>query len=260
MGSRRIPLYNRIDRFCLPHYEAVISVSERLRAQCLACGVPAGRCVLIENAIDLQQYERRTSRDEAKRALGIPPHRQVIGAVGRLSAEKGFDILIGAISHLLERGFDVDLIIVGEGDQRRPLETLISESGHGDRIHLLGYRSDTLGCYESMDIYALSSLSEGLPNVILEAMALRIPVVATGVGAVPQLIAHERNGLLVEPGDKVHLGIAVARLLSDADLRIHLGEAGRRTVESRYSFERRMEQIRAIYDELLAVPCVGVTP
>jgi glycosyltransferase involved in cell wall biosynthesis len=259
-GSRRTPFYNWIDRLCLPHYECVICVSEDLREQCLGCGVPARRCVLIENAIDTQQYTRRVSRAEAKRALGIPPHRYVIGAVGRLSAEKGFDLLIRAVGRLLQQGFDLELIIAGEGDQRRPLEALVSELGHDDRIHLLGYRSNTLGCYEAMDVYALSSLSEGLPNVILEAMAFRIPVAATGVGAVPQVIAHEENGLLVESGDAVQLGSALARLLADADLRDRLGKAGRWTVEARFSFERRMERIREIYDELLAVPCAAVTP
>ena len=135
---------------------------------------------------------------------------------------------------------------------------MIAGSGHGDRIRLLGYRPNTLGCYEAMDVYALSSLSEGLPNVILEAMAMGIPVVATAVGAVPQVIADGRDGLLVEPGDAGALGSALARLLGDADGRTRLGEAGRRTVEARYSFAHRMERIRMVYDELLAAPRTAV--
>jgi glycosyltransferase involved in cell wall biosynthesis len=256
-GSRRTPIYNWIDRLCLPHYESVICVSEDLREQCVGCGVPPRRCHLIENAIDTGQLARAVTREEAKQALGIPPHRLVVGAVGRLSAEKGFDILIRSVDRLRREGFDLDLIIVGEGDRRRSLEALISELGHGDRIHLLGYRPDTLRCYEAMDAYALSSLSEGLPNVILEAMALRIPVAATAIGAVPQIIAHEEDGLLVPPGDAGQLSSALARLLSDIELRGRLGDAGRRTVEERFSFERRMKRIGEIYDDLLAVPCAA---
>jgi glycosyltransferase involved in cell wall biosynthesis len=257
-GSRRIPLYNRIDRLCLPHYERVICVSEELRRECLECGVPAQRCVVIDNAIDTSQYARGRTEDEAKRALGIPPHRLVIGAVGRLSAEKGFDLLIRAADRLLDAGHDLGLIIVGQGDQYGRLLDLIARLGRADRFQLVGHRPNPSEFYEAMDVYALSSLSEGLPNVVLEALAFRIPVAATRVGAIPQVIAHEKNGLLVEPGDSERLASGIARLLTDADLRSRLGDAGRRTVEQRFSFERRMGRIREIYDELLAVPCAEV--
>jgi glycosyltransferase involved in cell wall biosynthesis len=250
-GSLRAPFYNRIDRLCLPRYEAVICVSEDLQNQCLACGVPVERCILIENAIDRQQYSRSSTWDEAKRALGIPPHRSVIGAVGRLSAEKGFDLLIRAADCLLKKGHDLHLIIVGEGDQRCRLETLISEVGRNDRIRLLGYRPDTVGCYQAMDVYVLSSLSEGLPNVVLEAMALEVPVVAARVGAVPQIIDHEESGLIVEPGSSDGLVAALSRLLTDATLRARLAQAGCTSVTTRYSFEARMRRVRAIYDRLL---------
>ena len=111
-----------------------------------------------------------------------------------------------------------------------------------------------------MDVFALSSLREGLPNVVLEAMAMSVPVVATRVAGVPRLIEHGENGLLVDAADTNQLGSALARLLADAGLRKCLGEAGRWTVESRHSFERRMERIREIYDRLLAVPCGAAIP
>ena len=103
-----------------------------------------------------------------------------------------------------------------------------------------------------MDVFALSSIREGLPNVVLEAMAMGVPVVATRVAGVPQLIEHEQNGLLVDVGDTAQLGSALTRLLTDASLRDRLGDTGLRTVEARYSFGRRMERIREIYDQLLA--------
>jgi glycosyltransferase involved in cell wall biosynthesis len=105
-----------------------------------------------------------------------------------------------------------------------------------------------------MDIYALSSRREGLPNVLLEAMAMSVPVVATRVAGVPHLIAHGANGLLTEPGSGDQLADAIARLLDDAPLRSRLAEAGRATVVSRYSFEARMAKVAAIYDELLGSP------
>jgi glycosyltransferase involved in cell wall biosynthesis len=248
--TRRTPLYYWIDRLCLPRYERVICVSEDLLQRCLACGVPADRCSLVENAIDTVQFSRWAPAAEAKKQLGIPPERFVVGAIGRLSAEKGFDILIRAVAELLKGGLDAELLIIGEGDEKARLESLIAELGAEGRIRLLGYRSDTRELYEAMDLFALSSYREGLPNVLLEAMSLEVPVLATRVAGIPRLIRDGENGLLVEPGDPQGLARALAGLLADDGLRDRLSRAGRATVETNYSFEVRMRKIRAIYDNL----------
>jgi glycosyltransferase involved in cell wall biosynthesis len=249
--TRRTPFYYWIDRLCLPRYEKVICVSEDLRERCLDCGVPPDRCVLIENAIDTAEFSRRIPTAEAKRRLGIPPERFVIGAVGRLSAEKGFDVLIRSTHQLLKEELDIELLIIGDGDEKSALQALISELGCTERIRLLGYRSDTRDLYQAMNVFALSSFREGLPNVLLEAMAFEVPVVATRIAGIPRLIRDRDNGLLVEPGDAAGLGGAIFSLLHDADLRDRLGRAGRRTIEASYSFQVRMDKIRTIYDRLL---------
>jgi glycosyltransferase involved in cell wall biosynthesis len=249
--TRRTPLYYWIDRLCLPRYESVICVSEDLRQRCLACGVPPDRCVLIENGIDTVEFSRQLSAEEARRRVGVTPGRLVIGAVGRLSAEKGFDVLIRSADQLMREGLDAELLIVGEGDEKSALRTLIAELGRADRIRLLGYRSDTRELYQAMDVFALSSFREGLPNVLLEAMALEVPVVATRVAGIPRLIRHGQNGLLVEPGDGTGLADAIATLLRNPGQRTKLGRAGRQTIEADYSFQTRMDRIRALYDRLL---------
>jgi glycosyltransferase involved in cell wall biosynthesis len=249
--TRRTPLYYAIDRQCLKRYERVICVSDDLHDECRALGIAPERCLFVQNGIDLNQYRRRTPRDQAKRRLDVPPERLVIGAIGRLSAEKGFDALVRAADRLMAKGLDIELLIAGVGDEQGRLAALIAELGRGERIRLLGFRSDTISLYEAMDVYALSSLREGLPNVLLEAMALEVPVLATRVAGVPKLITDGANGLLVEPGSVDLLAEALANLLGDAALRDRLGRAGRATVEAKYSFAVRMEKIRAIYDELL---------
>ncbi len=168
--TRRTPLYYAIDRACLPRYESVICVSEDLYSLCLKYGVPQDRCVLIENAIDTNQFRRSTDVATVKRRLGIPAERCVIGAVGRLSEEKGFDVLIQSVDQLLKQGLDVELRIVGEGDQERSLQDLIASLGREDRIRLMGYQAETIPFYEGIDVLALSSYREGLPNVLLEAI------------------------------------------------------------------------------------------
>jgi glycosyltransferase involved in cell wall biosynthesis len=249
--TRRTPLYYAIDRACLPRYESVICVSEDLYGLCLKYGVPQDRCVLIENAIDTNQFRRSTDVATVKRRLGIPAERCVIGAVGRLSEEKGFDVLIQSVDQLLKLGLDVELRIVGEGDQDKSLQYLISSLGREDRIRLMGYQAETIRFYEGIDVLALSSYREGLPNVLLEAMALEVPVVATRVAGIPRLIEHNVNGLLVEAGSVSDLTGALAKLVRNSDARECLGVAGRATIEKDHSFEVRIQKIRNIYDKLL---------
>jgi glycosyltransferase involved in cell wall biosynthesis len=249
--TRRTPLYYKIDELCLPRYEAVICVSQDLFDRCLGCGVAAQRCLLVENAIDTQDFSRQLGTEEAKQRLGLKLGSCLIGAVGRLSDEKGFDVLIRAADQLLRAGARIELAIIGEGDAKDRLQALITALGRQDCIHLLGYRADTKDLYSAMDIFALSSLREGLPNVLLEAMAMEVPVVATRVAGIPQLIHDGRNGLLVAASSVEDLAGALARLAAEPLLRVRLRQAARRTIENQYSFVARMERIRALYDDLL---------
>ena len=247
----RTGLYYAIDRFCLPRYERVICVSEDLVERCLEAGVPEGRCVLIENGIDTEAYPCPIDPAEAKRRLGIPADRLVVGAVGRLSPEKGFDTLIRAADRLLGEGLDFELIIAGDGGEAANLAGLIGELGRGDRIRLLGYRPDAAEVFRGMDVFALSSLREGLPNVLLEAMASGLPAIATRIAGIPRLVVDSENGLIVPPGSAGALADGLKLLLVDPALRARFGRQGRLTVEQRYGFAARIGKIRALYDELL---------
>jgi glycosyltransferase involved in cell wall biosynthesis len=249
--TQRTPLYYAIDRLCLPRYERVICVSTDLHDECLKRGVRPERCLLIENGVDTATFSRRRDRAEAKRPFGVPAERFLIGAAGRLSAEKGFDVLIRAVAGLLREGADVQLLLAGDGDQKTALQALIAELGCAERVQLLGHCADMRALFEALDVFALSSRREGLPNVVLEALAMEVPVVATRIAGVPRLIRHEENGLLVEPEACEALQQALARLASDAGLRARLAQAGRQTVESSWSFAARMQKIAALYDMLL---------
>lgn len=252
--TSRTPLYYRVDRWCLPRYERVVCVSTDLYDACAAAGVPKQRLVLLDNSIDAADYARRRSVAEAKAALGFPAASQLIGAVGRLSGEKAFDVVIRAAHALLKTGRDVRLVILGEGGERAALERLVAELGLADRVTLAGWQADVRGYFEAMDAFALSSLREGLPNVLLEAMALEVPVVATRVNGVPRLVQDGENGLLVEAGDPAPLAAALDRLLGDAALQGRFRAAGRGTVEGRFSFAERIRKLAAVYEELLARP------
>lgn len=229
----------------------MICVSPDLHDECLRSGVRSERCLVIENGIDTTEYVRDQSTTQAKEELGIPSDQLVVGAVGRLSAEKGFDGLIRAADKLFQEGLNFQVLIIGEGDEQPSLQELIVQLHRADRIHMLGYRPGMKNIYEAMDVFVLSSLREGLPNVVLEAMAMEVPVVATPVAGVPNLIDDGVNGVLSEDSTPEQLAKALRPVLRDESLRSQIRRAARQTIEARCSFARRMERIRRTYDEIL---------
>jgi len=252
-NSRRTPLYYALDRLSLRHYEKVLCVSPDLVARCRAAGVPAGRLVLLENGIDTEMFRRCTAPAEARRQLGLDPRIPLIGAVGRLSPEKGFDLLIRAFARVQAQAQvgPMKLVILGEGPERERLAALADECGAAGNVMLPGFQGDVRPWYEAMDGFVLSSLREGLPNVVLEAMAMHVPVAATSVAGVPRLVQHEATGLLLPPGSVGALTEAMQRLLTDHPAAEGWAAAARRLVEQCFSFACRMKQLREVYDELM---------
>ena len=160
-------------------------------------------------------------------------------------------MLIRAVHELVQGGVDVGLIIAGDGSERQALQALVDALGLSDRVRLVGFQSDLRPLYEAMDLFVLSSVREGLPNVLLEAMSLEVPVVATRIAGIPRLVADGENGLLVPAGDPAALAQAIRARLGSPELRSRLAAAGRRTIEERYSFAVRMQKVAAVYDELV---------
>lgn len=249
----RTGLYYALDRWALRRYERVICVSDDLADECRRFGVPPERVVQIDNAIDVEEFARRLSLADAKRRLDWPAERLLIGAVGRLAEEKGFDVLIRAVARLAAEGRDVGLAIAGDGPEHARLTQLVAELGVADRVRLLGFVADPTALYEAMDVYALSSRREGLPNVLLEAMAFEVPIVAARVAGVPKLVDDGASGLLIPAEDLDALVATLGRLCEDAALRRRLGQTGRETVVNRFSFAARMAKIAAVYNDVLAV-------
>jgi glycosyltransferase involved in cell wall biosynthesis len=248
----KTPLYYRLDRWCQRRYDKVICVSADLLETVRQSGTAPEKSLLIDNAIDTELNQRRESALVMKQRLGFRSDRKLIGAVGRLSGEKNFKGLIEAISRLLKQGQDVELAIAGEGPERTSLERLIAAQPEPERFHLLGFQGELGEFYQALDVFALSSLREGLPNVLLEAMAYQVPVVSTESGGVARLIENEHNGLLVPVDDVPALTTALARSLGDPALSERLSARGRQTIEERFSFAARMERICAVYKELLS--------
>lgn len=245
--TRKTPFYYAIDRWTLPRHDAVLCVSEDLHQRCAALGVAPDKLWLVPNAIDTQEFSRRAPAASVALRADMPGGRILIGAVGRLSEEKGFELLIQAVERLVAEGLDLELWIAGEGDRRSALEAQIAASPCAARLRLLGFRSDTRELFEAFDLFCLSSLREGLPNVVLEAMALEVPVLATRCGGMQAFARDAEDALLCAPASVEALMDGLRRLATDVALRSSLARAARQRIEAEFSFEQRMRRVLDIY-------------
>lgn len=248
--TSRTPLYYKIDRLSMKLYEQIICVSQDLYDSCRASGIGEKKLHQIDNAIVLEDYSTAepTLRDKAR--FGFDSQRILIGAVGRLSEEKGFHHLINAVSRLIIDGHPIGLIIAGEGHLREQLQRQINELELQDHVRLAGFMNDPRELYQAIDLFVLSSLREGLPNVVLEAMASQRAVVTTNCNGIPQLVQHEQNGLVVPTDDENSLYRAIRKCVLADIQRTELAAAGRRTIEERFCFDHRMSKVVDVYRQL----------
>jgi glycosyltransferase involved in cell wall biosynthesis len=246
-----MPLYKRIDQHFLRYFESLICVSPDLVEECERLRIPKQRLHHVPNAIDVEYFRRRLDSVSAKEAIQARPDRFLIGSVGRLSQEKGFDRLIQAVVLLQQQGLPLDLWIAGDGPEREELTRIIGQHTTDGSIRLLGQMADLRMFYQAMDLFVLNSTREGLPNVLLEAQALETPSIATRVGGVPDLINPGRTGYLIEPQDDLELVQSIQRAISSPELGAEMAAAGRKNIVERFGFDARMKKIATIYRDML---------
>jgi glycosyltransferase involved in cell wall biosynthesis len=255
----RTPTYYKIDRICMKCYERVLCVSKDLVDRCRESGIREDQLSLVDNAIVHTDYQTSAATASEKARFGFSADHILLGAVGRLSEEKGFDILLNAVSHLVNEGHNVGLIIAGDGHLKSAIQDQIERMELQHRVHLAGYLEDPRELYRAIDIYVLSSLREGLPNVVLEAMASQRAVVTTEVNGIPRLVQNCRNGLVVPVDNTDALTQAIRRCLLSGSLRHELAEEGRRTIEERFTFAHRMKAVIDTYRTLSPALAARIT-
>lgn len=247
MPERRRKLVRVAARFV----GAYVAVSQATAAQALAeREVDARKLETIENGIDLSRFAPSAETRAAVRAeLGIAADAFVVGTVGRLVKEKNQPLLVRAMAPLLSPA--VRLVVVGDGPERPALEAAVAALGERAAfVHLLGARGDVPRLYAAFDVFALSSDSEGLPLVLIEAMASGLAVVSTAVGGIAVVVTDDVTGALVPPGDADALSARLARLASAPTEAISWGAEGRRRALSRYSAERMIDEYFAVYERI----------
>lgn len=221
-------------------------VTDYLRAE---VGIPAAKLLTISNGIDLKKFDEAHSR--SKREIGFAESDRVIGIVARLERAKDHKTLFGAFARLCTLFPEVRLLVVGDGSLRAELKEECRRLGIEARVTFLGTRKDIPELLKLMDVFVLSSIEEGLPISMLEAMAAGLPVIATRVGSIPDVIADGVNGLLIEPGDREALSERLLLVLQDKERARLLGVAGKNTIRQRFNLSDTLMQYKRLYTELL---------
>lgn len=215
--------------------------------------VPAEKLRVIPNGLDTTRfYWSPEVRMQTRKALGIDEKDFLWLAVGRLEEQKDYPNLLAAFSWVARERPEAVLRIAGQGPLRQTLEEEVRRLGLEGRVRFLGVRTDIPNLLAAADAFVLSSAWEGLPNVVMEALAAAKPVVATQVGGVPELVEENKSGFLVPPKNPEFLAEAMLRLMSlPIEMRNAMGQAGRTHVETHYALEQVVDQWEALYRELL---------
>jgi sugar transferase (PEP-CTERM/EpsH1 system associated) len=230
--------------FCLTEDMASEVRSQRI--------VPDRKIRVILNGIDTARYAERCDAAAVRQSLGIPAEAPVVGTVGRLNEVKRQDLLIRAFSKIRARKSAAHLIIVGDGPLMQPLRNLATGLGLGECVHLVGYQAHTTPYLRAMDVFALTSRSEGMPQAVLEASIAGLPVVASRVGGLPEVVDDGVSGVLFDPGAENALVDALLRILDDPDLGRRMGDAARLRVESRFDVKRMASDYHRHFLELFS--------
>jgi len=251
--NARIRLFERIHRRLLSQCDLVLAVAEGHRQVLINGGVPGEKIKVVYNAISLGTPTNGGSTEGKRLCEELKKSgAKVVVTAGRLSPEKGHRFLIEAISRLNGKIPDTYFLFCGDGPLREKLEKQADQLRVLHRCFFMGFRQDLAQIFSQMDFLVLPSLTEGLPNVVLEAFAQSKTVVATAVGGVPEIVEDGINGFLVPPESPEALANAIKKLVQSPDLRSRLGSAGREKVKRKFSVYQQQESMKRMYEKVLS--------
>jgi sugar transferase (PEP-CTERM/EpsH1 system associated) len=249
-----------LQRWAWCRADQTLSVSSRLAERMAAeTGLSADRVLTIRNGVDLARFSP-TNRAAARASLGLGRDECVIGTVGRLVPVKDHTTLLEAVALLRGKGARVTLLIAGDGPLGHELVERAAGLGLDGRVRFLGHRRDVDVVLAGLDVFVLSSVSEGLSNTILEAMATGVPVVATRVGGADELVVDGVSGMLVAPSAPLEMADALSRLLADPRTRREMGAAGRARAEKEFALRAMVSRYEALYTRVGRRSAPGAAP
>lgn len=256
--GRHFPDYPRrkrilANRLLLSRRDRVAAVGESVRRAVIANeGIPAQRVEVIYNGIALDAFSKPANdREEARREMGAGPNDLIVIQVARLDYLKDHATAIRAVQRVAARRPDVKLVLIGEGPEREKIEAEVRQRQLDSHVRFLGLRTDVARLLPAADVFLLTSISEGIPLTVIEAMAANLPVVSTGVGGVGEIVVDGETGLLAPSGDDSALADHILNLAADAPRRQRMGQAGRQRANNLFSEEQMHASYRRLYEEVL---------
>jgi len=247
--SAMLRVKESLNRRVVNQFEGVFCVSEAQAASERYKGVR--RVSLVRNGIDTGPFQKASSgREASRKALGIREGEAAVGAIGRLSEEKGYDFLLRVCARLLREGKDFKILLVGDGPQKQALQSLSRQLGIEPNLIMPGFRRDTASLYQVLDVFCMPSLREGLPLALLEAMASGRAILANAVGGIPEVLGTDGVcGHLMVPNDEETWTLALGSLLKNPEQRTALGASAMRKVETYFSRESMARGVARVYAE-----------
>jgi glycosyltransferase involved in cell wall biosynthesis len=249
VASRRVDFHlkrHAFSKWKYGHVHVFIAASQMIAGILREDGIPADRIEVVHDGVNVDAIERQPAVD-AHAAFWLPAGAPLVGNVAALAPHKGQRVLVAAAARVVRDVPDARFLVVGEGELHEALSRQIRDLGLDRHVFLTGFRSDALGLMRSFDVFAMSSLTEGLGSAILEAMALARPVVATRAGGIPEAVRDGVTGILVPPQDDAALAAGLVTMLRDPVLRARCGAAGRARVDQEFSVERLIEGTARVY-------------
>jgi len=235
-----------------PLFHRVIAISEAIRDLLVRQGVDPAKIRRISSALDPGPFQGPCEKEAFRRDFGLSPGDVVVGMAAQFIPRKGHEVLLHAIPHILKQHPAARFLLFGQGPLRESISGKVEAAHLQDSVLLPGFRNDLPRILPCLDLLVHPASMEGMGVILLQAGAAGIPVVATAVGGIPEVVVHGQTGLLVPPGDPLRLASAVASLLSDTQGRLSMGEAARERVRSEFSVDRMVEGNLSVYEELLS--------
>jgi glycosyltransferase involved in cell wall biosynthesis len=255
VGLFRKAIYFVLDRATDKYVDRFIVVSDVLRNTLITKRhIPTEKVTKIYNGIEIEHYDPEridASRNEVRHELRLNEKTTIVGAIGRLVWQKGFEYLIRSFPEVLKSCPDAQLLLVGDGSLRANLEVLSESLGMKDKIIFAGFRSDIKEVLAGMDILVIPSLLEGFPVVTLEAMAMAKPIVATDIDGLREQIIDGESGILLPPKDPNALATSIVKLLNDPQLAVRMGSNARKLVEREFPLEKIIMETHEVYQSLM---------
>jgi len=254
LEDRKLQIYSKIDAsFTMKYLDKVVAVSEDIKTRLTGAGISENRIRVIENGIDFDTFARcnEAERIKTRGTLGVREDTIVVGTLGRLTPQKAQHVLLEALKILLEKNARLSVIIAGDGPLEGQLRANAEQLGVSHAVKFLGFRQDVVELLHAMDIFVLSSIDEGLPMALLEAMAIKTPVVATAVGDVPKVVKNMVTGILVEPGNHTVLAEGIGYLINNEQRRSEMAANAYENAKDWHSKEAMSKKYCEVYSEVL---------